>query len=50
MAILKHDGEKGVIAIQGMTEYEQWARDKGIDLEISPPHTHEPNGGSERAG
>ena len=50
VAILKHDGEKGVIAIQGMTEYEQWARDKGIDLEISPPHTHEPNGGSERAG
>ena len=48
--VLKHDGEKGVIAIQGMTEYQRWAHDEGIEVQLSPPYTHEPNGGPERAG
>ena len=48
--VLKHDGEKGVIAIQGMTEYQRWAQEEGIELQLSPPYTHEPNGGPERAG
>ena len=50
LCILKHDGEKGVIAIQGMTEYQRWAENEGIEIQISPAYTHEPNGGPERAG
>jgi hypothetical protein len=47
---LKHDQEKGVIGINGWTKYELWAKEEGIDLELSPSFTHEPNGASERAG
>jgi hypothetical protein len=46
----KHDQEKAVIAIRGFTRYERWADELGIDLELSPTATHEPNGGAERAG
>jgi hypothetical protein len=48
--MLKHDQEKAVIAIQGSTAYEKWALEEGIELELTPSHTHEPNGGPERAG
>jgi hypothetical protein len=47
---MKHDQEKAVIAIRGNTAYEHWCAEEGIELELSPSHTHEPNGGSERAG
>ena len=47
---MKHDQEKAVIAIRGNTAYERWCAEEGIELELSPSHTHEPNGGSERAG
>jgi hypothetical protein len=47
---MKHDQEKAVIAIRGNTAYELWCAEEGIELELSPSHTHEPNGGSERAG
>jgi hypothetical protein len=38
-----------VIAIRGNTAYELWYTEEGIELELSPSYTHEPNGGSERA-
>ena len=50
LCILKHDEEKGVIAIRGMTEYERWADSEGIEIQTSPPYAHEPNGGPKRAG
>ena len=46
----KHDNEKAVIGIKGLTQYEIWAAKAGIDLELTPSNTHEPNGGAERAG
>ncbi len=39
-----------MIAIQGYTRYENWCTELGIDLELTPSYTHEPNGGIERAG
>ena len=47
---MKYDQEKAVIAIRGNTVYEYWCAEEGIELELSPSYTHEPNGGSERAG
>jgi hypothetical protein len=47
---LKHDGDKSVIAIKGKSQYQLWAKDEGIDLEITPSYTHEPNGAPKRAG
>ena len=39
-----------MIGINGATRYEHWAEEEGIELEVSPSYTHEPNGGAERAG
>lgn len=50
ICIFKHNQEKGVIAINGTTLYERWLQEEGIELELSPSYTHEPVGGSERAG
>jgi hypothetical protein len=48
IAKIKHDGERSVV--QNMpTDYQRWAYFMGIELEITPPDTHEPNGGIERA-
>ena len=47
---MKYDQEKAVIAIRGNTVYEYWCAEEGIELELSPSHTHESNSGSERAG
>ena len=35
---------------EGATEYMRWAKDEGIELELSPTYTHESNGLIERAG
>ena len=49
---IKHDSERAVLGINPATEtaYQAWVAEEGIDLEVSPSHTHEPNGGAERAG
>jgi hypothetical protein len=47
---LRHDGDKSVIAINGKSQYQLWAEQEGIDLEVTPSYTHEPNGAAERAG
>jgi hypothetical protein len=47
---LKHDNERAVIAVNGDSQYELWAKEEGIELELSPTYTHEPNGLAERAG
>jgi hypothetical protein len=47
---IRQDNDTSVIAINGETEYQRWAKEEGIDLELTPTHTSEPNGGSERAG
>ncbi|KAK6598094.1 hypothetical protein H4I96_09046 [Botrytis cinerea] len=39
-----------LIGIMGNTIFENWIKQEGIELELSPPNTHESNGGSERAG
>ncbi|KAK6591375.1 hypothetical protein H4I95_12230 [Botrytis cinerea] len=41
---------EAVIGIMGNTIFENWIKQEGIELELSPPNTHESNGGSERAG
>ena len=47
---IKHDNDKSVIPINGTSGYQAWADTMGIELELSPTYTHEPNGGAERAG
>jgi len=49
---IKHDNEKAVISINllGSTTYQRWVEQEGIDLELTPSYTHEPNGGIEKAG
>jgi hypothetical protein len=47
---IRQDNDTSVIALKGVSNYEIWAQEEGIELELSPTHTHEPNGGSERAG
>jgi len=47
---IRHDNDTSVIAIKGYTEYELWAKEAGIEIELVPTYTHEPNGGAERAG
>lgn len=47
---IRQDNDTSVIGIKGYTEYEIWAQECGIDLEPTPEHTSEPNGGAERAG
>ena len=36
--------------IKGYTPYKLWAAEEGIDLKLSPTHTHETNRGAEQAG
>jgi hypothetical protein len=47
---IRQDNDTSIIALNGVSNYEIWAQEEGIELELSSTHTHEPNGGSERAG
>jgi hypothetical protein len=47
---IRQDNDTSVIGINGSTEYEKWCTENGIDIEGTPSHTHQPNGGAERAG
>ena len=52
VAIIRHDNDTSVVAFQfnAETEYQRWAADSGIEIELPPTYTHQPNGGAERAG
>ena len=50
ICVIKHDNDTSVIHWEGATEYMRWAKDEGIELELSPTYTHESNGLIERAG
>jgi hypothetical protein len=47
---IRQDNDTSVIGLRGYTGYEMWTKAEGIDVELSPTHTHESNGGAERAG
>lgn len=47
---IMQDNDPATMPWRGTSKFQQWAKDEGIDLESSPPYTHEPNGGAERAG
>ena len=49
---IRQDNESSVIPRQEnqTSEYQRWAEREGIDLELTPPYTHQPNGSIERAG
>jgi hypothetical protein len=49
---VRQDGDTGSLGINpnGETQWTLYAKEEGIELEVSPPDTHEPNGGAERAG
>ncbi|CCE34829.1 related to retrotransposon HobS hobase [Claviceps purpurea 20.1] len=49
IAKYKSDNERAVISEKGDTIFQTWARQEGIDLELTPAYTHEPNGNAERA-
>jgi hypothetical protein len=50
VAILHSDNDSATLPWRGESRYEQWASSQGISVERTPPWTHEPNGGPERAG
>jgi transposase InsO family protein len=50
ICVFRHDRERGVFSHFGKTEYEKFTEEKGITIKVTPPHTKEPNGGSERVG
>ncbi|KAL2114802.1 hypothetical protein VTJ04DRAFT_2111 [Mycothermus thermophilus] len=47
---IRQDNDTGTISQKGFTSYQVWAAEEGIVIELTPTHTHEPNGGSELAG
>ena len=47
---IRQDNNTSVISAHGTTSYEAWCAQEGIEIESTPTNTHEPNGGSERAG
>lgn len=47
---IRQDRDTSVVSEHGSTTYEAWCAREGIELELTPSYTHEPNGGSERAG
>lgn len=47
---IRQDNDTSVISAHGTTSYEAWCAHTGIEVESTPTNTHEPNGGSERAG
>ena len=48
---IRQDNESGVLGIDGKgTSYSRWHKGLGIDIEPTPPPTHEPNGAIERMG
>ncbi|KAM3509956.1 hypothetical protein MY10362_000299 [Beauveria mimosiformis] len=49
VCVLHHDGEAALVGTHKQSAYQRWAHFSGIELEITPPGTHEPNGGIERA-
>jgi hypothetical protein len=50
ICVIKHDNDMLVIYWEGVIEYMQWAKDEGIELELSPTYIYESNGLIERAG
>ena len=48
----KTDNERSIINLpfQKDSEFQIWAKEQGIDIELPPSHTHEPTGGAERPG
>jgi hypothetical protein len=50
IVVLHSDNDSATLPWRGESRYEQWARAHGITIERTPPWTHEPNGGPERAG
>ncbi|KAL2155922.1 hypothetical protein VTH82DRAFT_664 [Thermothelomyces myriococcoides] len=49
---IKQDNNTATISPAGQAPmcYQNWAEENGIDVELSPLYTHEPNGLAERAG
>lgn len=47
---IRQDRDTSVISAHGTTDYEAWCAREGIEIELTPSYTHEPNGGGERAG
>lgn len=49
---LKTDNESTIINLpyQKDSEFQSWAKEQGIDIELPPAHTDEPTGGAERPG
>jgi hypothetical protein len=50
IANISQDNDQSTLPWRGTSEYKEWCADNGIDIKPTPPHTHEPNGSSERAG
>jgi hypothetical protein len=44
------DNDPSTAPWRGTSQYQAWAKERGIELEPAPAYTHEPNGAPERAG
>ena len=51
ICLFRLDNERSLVnpEHQLASPFELWARDEGIDLAVTPPHTKESNGGAERS-
>ncbi|KAJ6437605.1 reverse transcriptase family protein [Purpureocillium lavendulum] len=49
---IRIDNERSVInlPLQTISEFQRWAKEEGIDIELPPSNTKEPTGGAERPG
>ena len=49
---IRIDNERSLISLEGQrdTAFQRWAKDEGIDIEVTPTYTKEPNGTAERSG
>jgi hypothetical protein len=47
---IRHNNDTSVISAHSSTGYQVWCEECSIEIEPTPTNTHEPNGGSERAG
>jgi hypothetical protein len=50
IAKVTQDNDQATLPWRGTSEYIEWSADEGIEIEPTPPHTHQPNGSAERAG
>jgi hypothetical protein len=50
ICVIHQDNNTATLPWRGKSRFELWTEEQGIVVERTPPYTHKPNGGAERAG